>query len=113
MGFETRDGGVDALEEITQIVLDTASRLREQAYVDKDAVREAADDLPRLIRENPIVRVPGHLVLVGRVIGLLSGLGHALHAHVDMIPTILPYVMGVAGSPGPGRKDEGKGKTSS
>lgn len=100
MGIETRDGGVDALEEIAAIVLETASRLRNQAHVDKDVVREAAGDLPRLIRENPIVRVPGHLVLVARVIGLLAGLGHALQAKVDMIPTILPYVMGVAGHTG-------------
>ena len=98
MGFETRDGGVEALEEITEILLETATSLRTQAYVDKDVVREAAGDLPRLIRENPIVNVPGHLVLVGRVIALLAGLGHTLQARVDMIPTILPYVMGVTGA---------------
>ncbi len=95
MGFETREGGVDALEAITDVLLRTATRLRKQAYVDRNVVREAAGDLPRMIRENPIVRVPGHLVLVGRVIALLAGLGHSLQARVDMIPTVLPYVMGV------------------
>jgi ubiquinone biosynthesis protein len=97
MGFETREGGVDALEAITRIILQTSARLRNQAFVDRRTIDEAAGDLPRLIRENPIVSVPGHLVLVGRVIALLAGLGHSLQARVDMIPTILPYVMGVRG----------------
>ncbi len=97
MGFETREGGVEALEEITTVLLRTAMRLRNQAFVDRDAVEGAAGELPRMIRENPIVTVPGHLVLVGRVTALLAGLGHRLQARVDMIPTILPYVMGVRG----------------
>jgi len=99
MGFETREGGLEALHRITEIVLRTAAKLRNRAYIDRDVVREAAGDLPKLIRENPIVSVPGHLVLVGRVIALLAGLGHGLQAHFDMIPTILPYVMGVQRPP--------------
>ncbi len=97
MGFETRHGGVEALEEITTLVLRTATRLRHQAFVDRAAMEEAAGELPRMIRENPIVTVPGHLVLAGRVVALLAGLGHSLQARVDMIPTVLPYVMGVRG----------------
>jgi predicted unusual protein kinase regulating ubiquinone biosynthesis (AarF/ABC1/UbiB family) len=105
MGFETREGGVEALEEITTVLLRTATRLRNQAFVDRDAVEGAAGELPRMIRENPIVTVPGHLVLVGRVTALLAGLGHSLQARVDMIPTILPYVMGVRGeTKAPGAK---------
>ena len=46
-----------------------------------------------MIRENPIVRVPSHVVLLGRVIGLLSGLGRSLEARIDMLHTILPYVL--------------------
>ena len=99
MGFETRTGGVEALEEITTVVLRTASRLRKQAFVDRAVIAEAAGELPRMIRENPIVRVPAHLVLDGRVLALLAGLGHTLQARVDMIPTVLPYVMGVQGAP--------------
>lgn len=105
MGFETRRGGVEQLERITEIVLRTAAKLRQQAFVDRDVVQEAAGDLPRMIRENPIVRVPGHLVLVGRVIALLTGLGHHLQARVDMIPTILPYVMGVVPTSKPATPD--------
>jgi predicted unusual protein kinase regulating ubiquinone biosynthesis (AarF/ABC1/UbiB family) len=46
-----------------------------------------------MIRENPIVRVPSHVVLLARVIALLSGLGSSLDARIDMLQTILPFLM--------------------
>jgi hypothetical protein len=33
-------------------------------------------------------------VLLGRVIALLSGLGHTLGVRIDMLRTVLPYAMG-------------------
>ncbi len=93
LGFETREGGVEALRDIAEVVLETAIRLRQQTWVDRDATREASERLPRMIRENPIVRVPSHVVLLGRVIALLSGLGHSLEGRIDMLQTVLPYVM--------------------
>jgi aarF domain-containing kinase len=101
LGFETREGGVEALYEIAKVVLETAARLRQQAFVDRDVTREAGDELPRLIRENPIVRVPSHVVFLARVVALLSGLGRTLEARVDMLQTILPFVMRSAASAGP------------
>jgi aarF domain-containing kinase len=96
LGFETRDGGLEALHEISRALLDVAVRLRHQAYLDPAVVREAGDELPRLIRENPIVRIPSHVVLLGRVIALLSGLGRTLEARVNMLQTILPYLVKTA-----------------
>jgi predicted unusual protein kinase regulating ubiquinone biosynthesis (AarF/ABC1/UbiB family) len=52
-------------------------------------------EIPDRIRENPIVRIPTHLVLLGRVIGLLSGVNRSLDARIDLARTILPYVAGV------------------
>ena len=51
-----------------------------------------------MIRENPIVRIPSHLVLLGRVLGLLSGLGRTLNVKLDMLRVILPYA--ATGAPG-------------
>ncbi len=93
LGFETREGGVEALHDIAKVVLETAVRLRQQTWVDRDAAGEAAQELPRMIRENPIVRVPSHVVFLGRVVALLSGLGRSLEARIDMVQTILPYVL--------------------
>ena len=92
LGFETRDGGLEALDDIARAILDVAVQLRHQAFLDPAVVREAGNELPRLIRENPIVRVPSHVVLLGRVIALLSGLGRTLEARVNMLQTILPYL---------------------
>ena len=100
IGFETRGNSQQSLHAISVILLDVAKRLREQTYLDPEVVREAGGDLPRLIRENPIIRVPSHLILVGRVIGLLSGLGHTLDVKLDMLRTILPYASGVSPRPG-------------
>jgi ubiquinone biosynthesis protein len=93
LGFETKRDPVESLEAISAILLDIAKRLRRQSFVDPKVVRSAAKELPRLIRENPIVRVPSHVVLLARVFTLLSGLGSSLDAHVDMLQTILPYVI--------------------
>jgi len=93
LGFETREGGIEALHDIARVVLDVAIKLREQSYLDPKVAKQAAEELPRMIRENPIVRVPSHVVLLGRVIALLSGLGRTLDAKVDMLTTILPYAM--------------------
>ena len=93
LGFETRDGGLEALHDIARVVLETAIALRQQTWVDRDVAREASERLPRMIRENPIVRVPSHVVLLGRVIALLSGLGHSLGARIDMLQTVLPFVL--------------------
>ncbi len=107
LGFETRDGGIDALHDIAEVVLSTAVRLRQQTWVERDATREAEEELPRLIRENPIVRVPSHVVLLGRVIALLSGLGKSLDARIDMMQTILPYVLRYATPAAPDAQTEG------
>ncbi len=99
LGFETRHGGAEALDEIARAILEVATALRHQSFLEPEATRRAGERIPRLVRENPIVRIPSHLVLVGRVVALLSGLGKTLDARIDMLQTVLPYVAG-ARSPG-------------
>jgi predicted unusual protein kinase regulating ubiquinone biosynthesis (AarF/ABC1/UbiB family) len=98
LGFETREDSQEALQLIAEILLDAAKRLRNQAYLDPGVVREAGENLALLIRENPIIRVPSHIVLLGRVFGLLSGLGNTLGVQLDMLQTILPYAAGLVPS---------------
>jgi predicted unusual protein kinase regulating ubiquinone biosynthesis (AarF/ABC1/UbiB family) len=97
LGFETRDGSPRSLERMAEVVLETAARFRSQAYVEPRLVRDAGDRLTRMVRENPIVRMPTHVVLLGRVLGLLSGLGRQLEARVDLVKTVLPYAAGSRG----------------
>ena len=97
MGFETRSGQRDALAEAARFFLDFAARFREKPFADPRLFEELNDDLPEMIRQNPIVKVPGHVVLLGRVLGLLSGLSRTLGSRVDLLRTLMPYVLGQRG----------------
>ena len=52
------------------------------------------DELGAELRRNPIVVIPSHVVLLGRVLGLLSGVSRSLGSKVDLLPVVLPYVFG-------------------
>jgi len=92
LGFETRDGRPDSLDEVARLVLALAVRARDRAHLDPDLVEEARREIGEALRRNPVVRIPGHLVLVGRVMGLLSGVSRSLGSRVDLARTLLPYV---------------------
>jgi len=62
-----------------------------RAYADPDLVAEANQRMSKAIRANPITGIPREFLLIGRVVGLLSGLGKHLDSRVDMLQTIVPY----------------------
>lgn len=95
MGFETRTGERQALSDAARFFLDFAARFRTQSYVDASMFEQLNEELPELVRQNPIVKVPGHIVLLGRVLGLLSGVSRTLGSRVDLLRTLAPYAMGV------------------
>lgn len=94
LGFETRDGRRESLLEVARFVLEVGAHFRTQAHADRELVERLGRELPEHIRRNPIVRVPTHLVLLGRVLGLLSGVSALLESRVDLLRTALPYAMG-------------------
>ena len=59
-------------------------------------VTKLGDEIADTVRNNPIVRIPGHLVLVGRVLGLLSGVSRSLDSRIDLARTVFPYVLGMS-----------------
>ena len=91
LGFETRDDSRNSLHKISSALIRMANRMRHQTHFDPDVIKQASEELPQLIRKNPIVRIPDHLVLLGRVLALLSGLGRTLDVKLDMLRLILPY----------------------
>jgi predicted unusual protein kinase regulating ubiquinone biosynthesis (AarF/ABC1/UbiB family) len=99
LGFETRDGKPDSLLAIARLVTEVAKRFQEKAYLHPEMVEELGGELPEMIRRNPIVRVPSHVVLLGRVLGLLSGISRTLESKVDLARTIFPYALGTAPPP--------------
>jgi predicted unusual protein kinase regulating ubiquinone biosynthesis (AarF/ABC1/UbiB family) len=96
LGFETKDGRPEGLHEIARFFLEFAKRFRDQPHADPKMLEDLGDEIPDMIRQNPIVRVPSHVVLLGRVLGLLSGTSRSLGSRVDLLRTILPYALGRA-----------------
>jgi predicted unusual protein kinase regulating ubiquinone biosynthesis (AarF/ABC1/UbiB family) len=96
LGFETRDGHADSLEAIAQILLEEGREMRKRAFLDRRRAYAAGNHIQEIVRRNPIVRIPSHLVLVGRVVGLLSGVGRSLGAEVNLLQVMLPYALGTA-----------------
>jgi predicted unusual protein kinase regulating ubiquinone biosynthesis (AarF/ABC1/UbiB family) len=94
LGFRTRDGSPETLVALSNLFLANAVR-RRKAYADRDMIDEFAAELPRQLRANPVVEVPGDVLLVVRVMGLLSGLGKTLDSQVDLFSTIMPYAQRV------------------
>ncbi|MBZ0252501.1 MAG: hypothetical protein K8I02_04100, partial [Candidatus Methylomirabilis sp.] len=94
VGFATVSGaGPDAMRRIAESVLRgaTAIAVRGRAEMDFSAL---AEDFMAAIGENPVVHMPLDFVMLGRVLGLLTGLGRALRqkkVRVDKI--VFPYLM--------------------
>ncbi|HEX2486011.1 MAG TPA: hypothetical protein VHQ66_11955, partial [Myxococcota bacterium] len=67
--------------------------------LDPDMAARFGNEIPARVRANPVVRLPHHLVLVGRAVGLLSGLTRELGAQVDLLKVAAPWAFGAPGRP--------------
>ncbi len=95
LGFETRDGQDSGLQDLAAVLLGAGQAIRADARVQRETIERLRAEIPSHVRENPIVRVPHHLVLVARALALLSGVNAALGANVDFFRTIAPYALGL------------------
>ena len=99
LGFRTRDGSPETLLALADLFLGQSLK-RNKAYADKELVEQFNDELPKALRANPIVEVPGDVLLVNRVMGLLSGLGKTLDSDVNLFATLMPYAQRLMAAPG-------------
>ena len=90
LGFRTRNGNPDTLLAFADLFLGSTVKSN-KAYADKDLIEQFNEELPRAIKANPVVEVPADVLLVGRMMGLLSGLGKSLDSQVNLFTTIMPY----------------------
>jgi predicted unusual protein kinase regulating ubiquinone biosynthesis (AarF/ABC1/UbiB family) len=96
LGFETRDGSADSLRDVAEVILDAGNEVRARGSLDPETLRRVREELPARIRANPVIRMPHHLVLLGRVLGLLSGVSRSLEARVDLLRVLAPFAFGTA-----------------
>ena len=90
LGFRTKDGSSDTLVALSEAFLGGAVKSG-KAYADKELMDQFSEELPKVLKKNPVVEVPGDVLLVSRVMGLLSGLGKTLDSKVDLFATLMPY----------------------
>ena len=91
LGFKTRDGSLETMVSISDLLLGNTIK-RQKSYADPELIEEISEHLPRALRNNPVVHIPADILLIGRVMGLLSGLGKTLDSQVDLLATMMPYV---------------------
>jgi predicted unusual protein kinase regulating ubiquinone biosynthesis (AarF/ABC1/UbiB family) len=94
LGFRTKHAADDSLAMLGEAFLGFALK-NGIAYANPALLDKFNDELPRAMRANPLVEVPGDILLVGRVMGLLSGIGKQLGSEVDPAALLLPYLAGV------------------
>lgn len=98
LGFRTRDDNDESLAALGEAFIGYALK-NGLAYANADLLDKFNDELPAAMRANPLTAVPGDVLLVGRVMGLLSGIGKTLGSTVDPSMLLLPYLNGALGEP--------------
>jgi aarF domain-containing kinase len=90
LGFKTKSEDPQSLVALGRSFFDSAGP-DGKPYVDADVMPEVNERLARVLNANPVTEIPGDILLIFRVIGLMSGLQKHLDSRVNMIDTIAPY----------------------
>ena len=84
LGFRTKHDDDEVFNAIGQAMITRLSRNRD-FNENRELMSEFQNNMMQIIRENPVVSVPGDFLYLGRVLGLLSGLGVQLGSQVNML----------------------------
>ena len=93
LGFRTREDRDDTLALLGEAFLGWALK-NQKSYAEADMLEKFNETLPAALKENPLVEVPGDILLVERVSSLLSGIGKQLGSHVNIGAALMPYIAG-------------------
>jgi ubiquinone biosynthesis protein len=104
LGFQTQSGRPDTLLWFANLMLD---ELRSQGSALRQGFSSAEmiDEWIRLLRaveQDPVVRVPDHFVMIGRVVATLGGLIMHYRPEMDIQRIMLPALMAALATKQPG-----------
>ncbi len=95
IGFKTKSEDPQSLVALGQSFFEYGGA-DNKPYIDQDVMPEVNERLSRILKANPVTEIPGDILLIFRVLGLMSGLQKRLDSRVDVIETITPYAEGEA-----------------
>jgi predicted unusual protein kinase regulating ubiquinone biosynthesis (AarF/ABC1/UbiB family) len=81
LGFRTKTGDTSTFIELAKRMLRRSGTGRFEG----EFTEGMTDELFEAVRENPVVEVPTHFVLVGRAFSLLSGIAHTLGHRANVL----------------------------
>jgi len=87
LGFRTRKPDDTVFEALGEAMVQRLSRNGEFNR-DRQLLLNFQERMLRIFRENPVVQIPGEFLYIGRVMGLLGGLGAQLGSQVNMLDVI-------------------------
>ena len=97
LGFRTKSEDPQSLIALGRSFFESSGP-DSKPYVDADVMPEVNERLARVLNANPVTEIPGDILLIFRVIGLMSGLQKRLESHVNIVDTIAPYAQQQAGT---------------
>jgi len=91
LGLQTEDPSADTLARVAELLVEFVRRKRDSEGPVQ--TRDIGEELMAVLRADPLVRMPPHLWLIGRVLGLLRGLATTLGTPQDFVRSLVPYLM--------------------
>ena len=88
LGFRMKQDTPEGYQELGRTYVgDIASEMRatNAGWADPKMFASSYRDLLRLLRANPVIKIPADLLFVGRVMGLLNGLSMTLHSETNLL----------------------------
>lgn len=90
LGFRTKSDDPQSLVALGRSFFESSGP-DSKPYVDAEVMPEVNERLAKVLNANPVTGIPGDILLIFRVVGLMSGLQKRLDSHVNMVDTIQPY----------------------
>jgi len=88
LGFRMKDDTAEGYEELGRTYVgDIAKEMTASnaGWADPKMFATSYRDLLRVLRSNPVIKIPADLLFVGRVMGLLNGLSMTLHSETNLL----------------------------
>jgi ubiquinone biosynthesis protein len=95
LGFKTESGRADTLLAFMQALLGElaeAVQHGEVSWPDRESLSARASGLGRTLLDDPVVEIPDHFVMIGRVLTTLGGLFSHYRPNLDVVRHVLPVL---------------------